>query len=487
VDKSNEVMDYTGSKPYFEDWTNYFAKATEGKSYGNVRLQHDFKKPIGKVVAPIEFLDESKAIRMLIKVLDNEVWDLVEEGVLTGASIGGKLIKKWFDPAIKAFRYIVKPSEVSLVDTPCNPSSGFILVKTDGTTESRVFKNIERTNEMSKKEVIKNLLPSEIQKVFQGTDGEKRERIYGALNEKIKVPYALANQENNLWFWIRDVYADKVIIEGNLDGDRDDDLYSVGYTISDDGVVTIAGELVQVRVEYVPTVDELTPENHAEEPTVGKTEEDNNMQKTEEITEKTAEVVEKAEEGAAQETVEVSEQSIEKTEAVAETIIEKVEDVKTEEVVEKSEDVKEDLQKVEEVDIQKSVNDSKDNLVKVFHNLTEMGVRCTCEKCSKVYNEDMVKTEVVEKTENSDKLAVEIEALKKTVTDLSAQNTQLLEKVEKLENSPNDSNVPASYAVVEKALGGDNQVEKADTSIDPMQKLNQVWGAIKQNPTVGRN
>jgi hypothetical protein len=104
-----------------------------------------------------------------------------------------------------------------------------------------------------------------------------------------------------------------------------------------------------------------------------------------------------------------------------------------------------------------------------------------------VYNEDMVKTEVVEKTENSDKLAVEIEALKKTVTDLSAQNTQLLEKVEKLENSPNDSNVPASYAVVEKALGGDNQVEKADTSIDPMQKLNQVWGAIKQNPTVGRN
>ncbi|GEM_PF-3826769 len=501
-DKSNEIMDYEGSKPYFEDWMNYFATVTDGKSYGNVRLQHDYTKPIGKVIAPLEFIDEYKEIRMVVQVLDKTTWEWIEEGVLTGASIGGKLIKKWYDTASGAFRYIVKPSEISLVDTPCNPSSNFLMVKADGTEEFKIFKTIERTEIMSKKDIIKSSIPSEIQKVFQGTDSEKRERLYGALNEKIKVPLSLANSDQQCYYWIIAVYADRVIIEGNLDGDGDYDNYSINYTITDEGVVSLVGDLTQVRQEWVPTVDELPAAGHAEEPSIGKSEQVDaeNVQKTEETPEKTVEkaeeVTEKTDKGSGgtmpeEKTEKTETAEVEKTEITSEAPVEKTETVekteepaaKTEETVEKTEESTNPVQKVEENDVQKSVNNAKDDLVKAFHNLTEMGVQCTCEKCSKVYNKDINKAEDVEKASNkSEDLVTKVEALQKTIDDLSVQKTELEDRVKKLEEAPADSNVPANYAI-EKNLGTGNQVEKAET-LTPVQKINQTWQNIQQNPVV---
>ena len=40
LDKAGEVLDYAGSKPLFEKWSNGIASATEGKSYGKVRVMH---------------------------------------------------------------------------------------------------------------------------------------------------------------------------------------------------------------------------------------------------------------------------------------------------------------------------------------------------------------------------------------------------------------------------------------------------------------
>ena len=47
VDKSDEILDYTSSKPHFKKWSEEIAKDTSGKSLGNVRAMH------GKVSAGV--------------------------------------------------------------------------------------------------------------------------------------------------------------------------------------------------------------------------------------------------------------------------------------------------------------------------------------------------------------------------------------------------------------------------------------------------
>jgi len=37
VDKEGEIFDYESSKPFFQSWSDEIAKATDGKSLGNVR------------------------------------------------------------------------------------------------------------------------------------------------------------------------------------------------------------------------------------------------------------------------------------------------------------------------------------------------------------------------------------------------------------------------------------------------------------------
>jgi hypothetical protein len=96
-DKAGEVMDYASSKPMFEKWSNDFATRTQGKSYGNVRTQHDSKRVAGKIVEPLVFNDEDKAIDVCIKVTDKEVFELCKAGVYTGLSIGGSYGKQWTD------------------------------------------------------------------------------------------------------------------------------------------------------------------------------------------------------------------------------------------------------------------------------------------------------------------------------------------------------------------------------------------------------
>ncbi|WP_217918143.1 hypothetical protein, partial [Burkholderia pseudomallei] len=41
VDRAGEIMDYATSKPYFEKWSEGIAKATDGRSLGNLRAMHN--------------------------------------------------------------------------------------------------------------------------------------------------------------------------------------------------------------------------------------------------------------------------------------------------------------------------------------------------------------------------------------------------------------------------------------------------------------
>ena len=141
-DRAGEVCDYATSKPYYEKWSGDIAKATDGRSLGNVRAMHG-KIAAGKVTT-INFNDDKKQIEICAKVVDDAEWQKCLEGVYTGFSQGGSYVKRWKEDGVQ--KYTANPSEVSLVDLPCLPSATFEIIKADGLTEAREFKAPEPFN-----------------------------------------------------------------------------------------------------------------------------------------------------------------------------------------------------------------------------------------------------------------------------------------------------------------------------------------------------
>ena len=129
VDASNEIMDYAKSKPYFEAWSSELAKATGGKNLGNVRYMHK-SESAGRLVE-ITFDDDAKVITGCAKI-NQEFWPKVDEGDLTGFSIGGRYISKTKEGDLT--RYVAAPAEVSIVDNPCLKAAYFTCIKADGET-----------------------------------------------------------------------------------------------------------------------------------------------------------------------------------------------------------------------------------------------------------------------------------------------------------------------------------------------------------------
>ncbi|WP_298353983.1 hypothetical protein [Rhodoblastus sp.] len=140
-DRSGEICDYASTKPFYEKWSEDFAKASGGKSFGNLRAMHG-KVAAGKI-SSIAFNDEARRIEIAAKIVDDDEWRKIEEGVYTGFSQGGAYVKRWPDPDNPELtRYTAAPSEISLVDLPCLPEASFELVKADGARERRGFAKI---------------------------------------------------------------------------------------------------------------------------------------------------------------------------------------------------------------------------------------------------------------------------------------------------------------------------------------------------------
>ena len=137
-DRSGEVLDYATSKAHFESWVKETLEASDGQSHGNLRAMHG-KVAAGKLIG-MEFDDANKMFPVVAKVVDDNEWKKVTEGVYTGFSIGGSYVKKWEDPSMKkadgkpVTRYTAAPNELSLVDRPCIKQAKFFDVqKMDGT------------------------------------------------------------------------------------------------------------------------------------------------------------------------------------------------------------------------------------------------------------------------------------------------------------------------------------------------------------------
>lgn len=133
VDKVGEVFDYALSKPNFVKWSKEISEDTSGKSLGNVRAMHG--KIAAGVLKQINFNDTDKAIDVCAKVVDDNEWNKVLEGVYTGFSIGGSYVgekKAEKMDGKDVMRYEADPSEISLVDRPCMPTAKFFdVVKHD--------------------------------------------------------------------------------------------------------------------------------------------------------------------------------------------------------------------------------------------------------------------------------------------------------------------------------------------------------------------
>jgi hypothetical protein len=142
VDKEGEIFDYESSKPHFQSWSDEIAKATDGRSLGNVREMHA-PSAVGKLVA-LEFDDQLKQIRVGAKIVDAAAWQKCTLGVYTGFSIGGSYVKTWSDGQFT--RFTACPVEISVVDNPCVPGAHFTAIKTDGTTELRKFQSTSSTS-----------------------------------------------------------------------------------------------------------------------------------------------------------------------------------------------------------------------------------------------------------------------------------------------------------------------------------------------------
>jgi hypothetical protein len=135
-DRVGEICDYSSTKPYFEAWSAEALKASGGKSLGAVRAMHG-RIAAGKLT-DIAFDDEAKRILISARIVDDDEWRKVQEGVYTGFSQGGRYVKRWPDADTGLTRYTAEPTEISLVDLPCLPGATFEVVK-DGAVEKRAF------------------------------------------------------------------------------------------------------------------------------------------------------------------------------------------------------------------------------------------------------------------------------------------------------------------------------------------------------------
>ena len=134
-DKSKEILDYASAKPAFQAWSDNMHQLSGGLSKGNLRVMHDPKSAVGKLIE-LSFDDDAKAIDVVAKVVDDNAWKKVMEGVFTGFSVGGSYAKKWKDEATGMTRYTPQVTELSLVDNPCIPTARIVeLHKADGSVQ----------------------------------------------------------------------------------------------------------------------------------------------------------------------------------------------------------------------------------------------------------------------------------------------------------------------------------------------------------------
>lgn len=173
IDLAGEIVDFDASLDAFRNWV------------GNIREMHS-PIAVGKMISfqptKITFMGKAyRAIEVTVYVSKGaeDTWQKVLDGTLSGFSIGGNVVKRdtifskdrnQAVPVIKEYRL----GELSLVDSPCNPTSKFSMVKSfDGELiydggenmnkdlhnkeDTDILTSVDDLNETQKEGIIKRL------------------------------------------------------------------------------------------------------------------------------------------------------------------------------------------------------------------------------------------------------------------------------------------------------------------------------------------
>ncbi|WP_210254780.1 hypothetical protein [Methylocapsa sp. S129] len=180
ADRAGEICDYDSTKPYYEAWSAEMNEASGGKSLGALRAMHG-RVAAGKIT-DIAFDDAGKRIMIAAKIVDDDEWRKVEEGVYTGFSQGGRYVRRWSDPGGELTRYTAEPREISLVDLPCVASATFEVIK-DGIAQKRAFAA-----------AAKNAAPTQGDEQDNENDGGDAAQRLAALVQLVAMARALSRQ-----------------------------------------------------------------------------------------------------------------------------------------------------------------------------------------------------------------------------------------------------------------------------------------------------
>lgn len=212
--------------------------------FANIREMH---QPSAVGVAKQATLDE-KGLYLAVKVVADDAWNKVKEGVYKGFSIGGKTITK-VDDTITELRL----SEISLVDRPANPEAVIEVWKAEGIDAS-----IRAIDELAKLLDAGAIKPEQllafaktqetIQSVMEITKGEINGTIENTPNQilhrdslvVIGTPPEIVTASGDA--------AAKDLTASELEGANSADIASVAT--HDDGKAEETGNLVKAGMEF---------------------------------------------------------------------------------------------------------------------------------------------------------------------------------------------------------------------------------------------
>src|SRR3990167_9594773 len=122
LDSQGEIVEKDAIARALPGYLGEYDQEKKRYKLGGLREMHQLSA-VGKTVKAIV---DTKGLYIDGKVVDDNAWKKVKEGVYAGFSIGGKIVKQ-VGNRIKD----LKLSEISLVDRPANPDAMFMMVKID--------------------------------------------------------------------------------------------------------------------------------------------------------------------------------------------------------------------------------------------------------------------------------------------------------------------------------------------------------------------
>lgn len=151
------LLDYDTSRPHIVEFVKEFEERTNGQSKGPLRVMHeeDAAAAAGKIVA-LELDDKAKTIPVRVHVVDEVAKTKVAASVLNAFSWFWRSVgAPWKDAELSAkfgkpiYRFTGRPVELSLVDSPGVPGTGFTIENADfGLEEDDMAEEVKTEEEI---------------------------------------------------------------------------------------------------------------------------------------------------------------------------------------------------------------------------------------------------------------------------------------------------------------------------------------------------